>query len=202
MGKSIQERCDKVIGQSGDFFMSIAGYKEKPEDTENRYKFGVYFDYPAVVKDLPEGDLKKIAIIGVHRVVSVSQAPFKAKLEKGEMGEADIEAWAKEFSGDGFLVKLNEVKERATGGGAGKADSFETKVIKKIDAVLRKKVADGSLAAAKVAVPRADDPPKTEKGQINFNQWAKVLRQEKHPWAEMAQKLVEKEMASIDKQYE
>ena len=46
MGKSVLERCDKVIGEKADDFMAIGSYKKSPEDTENQYLYGIHFSYP------------------------------------------------------------------------------------------------------------------------------------------------------------
>lgn len=83
-------------------------------------------------------------------------------------------------------------------GGAAKVDSTESLIIRTLAAALKDKDAAGTLATAKVAVPQLDNPPKTEKGHINYNAWAKILREGEHPWYGAIAKQVKAQMGKLD----
>ena len=85
-------------------------------------------------------------------------------------------------------------KTRKEGGGAVRVDTAESLAIRNLADVLKDKHTLGQIASAKNPVPRADDPPKTEKGKVNFNAWAKVLKEGEHPWYVVAKKKADAEI--------
>lgn len=188
MAKTVLERCDLIVGQKegADYFTAIGSYKVEGEE-QPRYAAGAYMTLPAKFKTADE-DINKALLLAHKRMVSADNAGLPAKIKAGDMTAEEAAAVIMEYDGDGFLVKLNEVKERTAAGP--RTDSTETLAIKYLANVLKTKQADGKLADAKVAVPRVDDPPKTEKGQVNFIAWAKVLKEASHPWYGMAYKKV------------
>jgi hypothetical protein len=82
------------------------------------------------------------------------------------------------------------------GGGAAKVDTVETATIKNLAFVLKTWQDAGKIASAKVPLINGDNPPKTEKGHINYNAWAKQQRDGGHPWYAAAKKETEKEIAA------
>jgi uncharacterized membrane protein YkoI len=110
--------------------------------------------------------------------------------EKTDYGTVeDAEALAEQFSTVAGLTKVLEKAQRESSGKP-KVDSIETEIIRELAGLLQDKHKAGKIATAKVPVPRADDPPLTEKGKINFNAWAKIVRTDAHPWAVQMEAIV------------
>lgn len=176
------DNCDKVVG-NGETIIAVGSYKSG-EDT--RYKYGIKLNIPAKA-DMGAELEEKIYNLGLHRAMSVKAAGMFNK--SNDFGsDEDAQAYAAMFSTvDGWKEAFEKVRREGAGE---KADSQETKIIKYLSDMLRVGLEGGQIASAKVPVPRADDPPKTAKGTINFNAWAKILRTEKHPWADKAEKRI------------
>lgn len=174
------DRCDVVVG-SGETILTAGAYKAEGSE-ETSYKFGIKIDLPDFTDQL-KADL---LAIGAHRVMSVKAAgTFNKATDYGTQEEA--EAFAKQFSTiEGWVEALTKQKRE----GGVKTDSDEGLAARMLAKVLKRKVEDGSAAEAKVEVPRLDDPPKTEKGVTNYIAWAKVLKEEKHPWFDQCLKKV------------
>lgn len=174
MAKSVQERCDNVIG-SGSTFLAAGSYKE---GEETRYKFGFALDLPSKA-DM--GELaNKIYNVGLHRVMSVKAAGiFNEKNEYGSQEQA--EAFHKMFS---TVEGWTEAFEKARREPSEKVDTFETKISKYLQDILRDKVTANALPEG---LPEA---PLTEKGKINYPAWAKKFKEAEHPWWAVAEKKV------------
>jgi hypothetical protein len=203
MAKTVLERCDKVVGvkEGSDYFAAIGSYKTgEGAAQETHYALGAYLSVPAKFKT-GDADVDKALLLWCKRMTSADNAGIPGKIKAGEITIDEAAAVIQSYDGEDFLVRLNETKVRE-GGGAGKIDSTETKIVKKIDEALRKKHASDGIVGAKYPIPRATDPPLTEKGKINFNAWAKILRAENHQWSQVAQKQVERDMAKIAKDFE
>lgn len=200
MAKSVQERCDKIIGSGSGDFMAIAGYKVgEGEAEEGRYAYGVNFDYPDFTK-ITEADRDKLFTIAIDRVRSVSQAPFKAKILAGEMTQDEVEAWFKLVDGEAFITFLNTVKEKVV---KEKTDTISGAIITQLVLTLKNKVETGwDFATAKVAIPGADNPPKMAVGKdkkevINYRAWAKLIPAT-HPWFIKVKADLEKTQSKMD----
>ena len=180
MATTVKERCDKIVGQGNDFFITIGGYKKAEGDTDNHYLFGVNLDIPSKFKGISDPDIQKAVNTGHARIVSVSQAPFKAKLLAGEMTEADIVDWQEKMTGDNFLVAMNEVRER-TAGAPRVVDTVETLAARDLAARLKKWDTETPDKITSAAVPL---PPKvfTKDGKVNYLAWAKDTGKAQHPW--------------------
>lgn len=177
------DNCDKVVGTGGTF-ITVGSYKSG-EDT--RYKYGIQLDIPsreAMGAELAE----KIYNLGLHRAMSVKAAGmFNKASDYGT--DQDALAFAAMFSTATGWAEAFE-KARREGGGAARVDTDESLAIRFLMKVLRKANEEGTLAAAKVPVINADSPPKTEKGAINYNAWAKQQKEAGHPWYAVAYKKV------------
>ena len=205
MAKSVLERCDLVVGQAegADFFVAVSSYKVgEGEAKETRYAFGAYLKHPA--EFMVDSNLGKASRLWHKRDTSASNAGLKGKMLAGEITAEDAAAEIMSYNGEEFLVRLNETKVRESAGE--RVDTVETQIIRNLTDLLRDKFAAGGIATAKVAVPRADNPPMTEKGKPNFNAWAKIVRAEKHPWAakmeELTLKEIERKKAAKEKQFD
>jgi hypothetical protein len=177
------DSADKIVG-SGNTAIAVGAYKDAEGNT--RYKFGIRLTLPTKEE---MGELwDKFALIGINRTISVKAAGmFNEKNDYGTL--EDAEAIAKQFSTVEGMAEALEKAQRESSGKP-KADSLETEVIRKMSVLLQNKDKDGKIATAKVPVPRADSPPKTEKGKTNYNAWAKIVRAENHPWAVQMEALV------------
>ena len=177
------DNCDKVVG-NGETIIAVGSYKSG-EDT--RYKYGIKLDIPAKA-DMGEELAEKIYNLGLHRAMSVKAAGMFNKAN--EFGsDADAVAFQTMFSTvEGWKEAFE--KARREGGGAARVDTDESLAIRFLMKVLRKAVEGGTLASAKVPVVNADSPPKTEKGAINYNAWAKQQKEGGHPWYAVAYKKV------------
>lgn len=177
------DNCDKVVG-TGETIIAVGSYKSG-EDT--RYKYGIKLDIPARSEMGAELE-EKIYNLGLHRAMSVKAAGmFNKANEFGSL--EDAEAYATMFSTvDGWKEAFE--KARREGGGTARVDTDESLAIRFLMKVLRKAQEGGTLASAKVPVPGADAPPKTEKGAINYNAWAKQVKAAEHPWYAVAYKKV------------
>lgn len=175
------DNCDKVVG-NGETIIAVGAYKDAEENT--RYRFGIRVNIPA----LPSETQEKIYQTGLHRVMSVKAAgAFNKANDFGT--EDDAVAFSNMFSTvEGWAEALEKARRE---GGAPKVDSTETLAIRILAAVLKDKATKDTLKDAKVPVPRIDDPPKTEKGQVNYNAWAKVCREAEHPWYAAAKRQAE-----------
>lgn len=171
---TVQERCDTIIGEGQDFFVTIGGYKKDANDKENHYKFGVHFDLPADVKALPDNP-KKLAIIGVKRVVSVSAASLAKKIADGEFTTADAETWQRSFNGDAIYTELAKERERKA-----PTPSSVTPLIAEarnvLVAVQLQKAGVDPLKATKEQIKAARAEAK-EKEKTNHKHWATALVQ-------------------------
>jgi hypothetical protein len=183
MAKSVLERCDLVVGEKegADYFSAVGSYKAGEGDAEEtRYALGAYLSVPAKFKT-GDADVDKALLLWCKRMTSADNAGLPAKIKAGDITVDEAAATVLSYNGENFLVRLNETKVRE--GGAGPVVSTpEKKAIKDLEYVLRAKVANDSLVSAKVPVPMADDPPKTAKGAVNFNAWAKAISEAGHPW--------------------
>jgi len=185
MATSVQERCAVIFGdkENSDYFMSIAKSGEN-DDGETTYHYGAFFGLPTSIKSLPDGDVKKYATIGAHRVTSVSQAPFRGLIEKGELTKADVEKWFADYNGNNLDVRLNEVRERKT---KEPADTSISVAIAKLAVVLKGKT-DEQLTGASVPID-VSTYPLDKKGNRNHRAMAKLLQEQGHPWYAQAYKL-------------
>jgi hypothetical protein len=175
------DSCDTVVG-TGSTIISAGAYKTADEKT--RYKFGIQVELPTFTDDLRE----KLFQVGLHRVMSVKAAgTFNKANDFGTV--EDAEAYAAQFS---TIEGWNEAFEKARReGGIARVDSTESLAIRILASVLKDKNEKGQLATAKTPVPRIEDPPKTEKGSVNYNAWAKACREAEHPWYVVAKKQAE-----------
>jgi hypothetical protein len=173
------DNADVIVGTG---ITAIAAGAYKDAEGKTRYKFGIMLDIPKL-----EGELfDKVYNVGLHRVMSVAAAgTFNKEADYGT--KADAEAFAEQFSTVEGWEKAFE-KAKREGVGAARVDTTASLAIRILMKVLRTKHEKAQIAAAAVAVPRASDPPKTEKGQINFNAWAKLLKEANHPWYDRALK--------------
>jgi hypothetical protein len=177
------ERADKEVGQ-GNTIVSAGAYKDAEDKT--RYKFGIRCNVPSKA-EMGEELADKFFQLGVHRAMSVDAAgSFNKANEFGTLEEA--QAFSERWSNVAGCASAFEKARRE--GGAARVDSTETLAVKYLANVLKQKQADGKIAGAKDTVPRADDPPKTEKGAINYVAWAKVLKEAEHPWYAVSYKKV------------
>jgi hypothetical protein len=177
------DNCDKVVG-TGETIIAVGSYKSG-EDT--RYKYGIKLNIPAK-SEMPEELNNKIYNLGLHRAMSVKAAGIFNKANDFGSDE-DAVAFATMFSTvEGWTEAFEKV--RREGGGVAKVDSDESLAIRFLMKVLRKAVESGTLTTAKVPVINADNPPKTEKGAINYNAWAKQQKEGEHPWYAVAYKKV------------
>jgi hypothetical protein len=178
------QNCDVVVG-SGAMGITAGAYKVTEGEKEvTRYKFGILFDLPKLAPELDA----KFTLIGKKRVVSVIAAgKFNKANDYGT--KEDAEEMASLLStADGWASTLEKARRE---GGVARVDSTESLAIRILASVLKDKNEKGQLASAKTPVPRIDDPPKTEKGTINFNAWAKACREAEHPWYVVAKKQAE-----------
>ena len=192
MAKSVLERCDLVVGtkEGADYFAAVGSYKVGEGDAqETKYALGAFLRTPAKFKT-GDADIDKALLLWCKRMTSADNAGLPAKIKAGELTAAEAAEFVLSYDGEDFLTRLNETKVREGGGGA-KVDSTETLAIRILASVLKDKQEAGAIATAKVAVPRADNPPKTEKGAINYNAWAKAVRENEHPWYAAAKKQAE-----------
>lgn len=191
MGKSVEERCNQILGtkEGADYFQAIGSYKSEDME-ETYYHFGVFFHLPAKLKNTGDADQDKINILWAKRMVSADNAGIPALIKDNKITPEKAAEILLAYDGEGFLVKLNEVKVREAAGP--KTDSIETLAIKKLAGVLKSKTTE-QLAAAKVPIVRLDNPPKTEKGRTNFISWAKLQKEAEHPWYAVAYKQVSSE---------
>lgn len=173
--------CDVVVG-SGSMGIVAGAYKDAEEKT--RYKYAIMFEPPAFTEELNA----KCLDLGKKRVVSVKAAgTFNKANDYGTKEEA--EAFAKQFSTiEGWESAFEKARRE---GGAVRVDSTESLAVRILANVLKSKNEKGELSTAKTPVPRLDDPPKTEKGVINYNAWAKVCKEAGHPWFDTAKKQAE-----------
>jgi hypothetical protein len=136
----------------------------------------------AISADLNGLNLDNFVIRGLKdfaaNLAKVVRDGLKTPAEFAEMFQESVEKYSR-----------GETARRE--GGVARVDTAETLAIRILASVLKDKAASDSLATAKVPVPRLDDPPKTEKGTVNYNAWAKVLRDEEHPWFAAAKKQAE-----------
>lgn len=199
MAKSMLERCDLIVGEKegADHFTAISKRKEG-EDTY--YAFGAYLRLPAKFKNTGDADQDKVNILWHKRDVSASNAGLAAKIKAGDMTPQEAADIIMSYDGEAYLERLNETKVRA--GADDKVDSIETRIIKYLSDMLRIAVKDNLLVTAKVPVPRADDQPKTEKGAVSYNAWAKIVRAEGHPWATNAEKRIAAQLKNVSKDLE
>lgn len=174
------ERVDKEVG-SGSSLITAGSYKDAEDNT--RYKFGIRVSVPTK-EEMGQELWDKFAGLGIHRAMSVDAAgTFNKANDFGteEMAQAYAERWS---SVEGCEKAFE--KTRREGAGARVADPAITILA---DALRQASKNDPDrLTNAKVPIPRLGDEPKTEKGQINFNAWAKVLKAEEHPWYKVAVK--------------
>ena len=177
------DNCDKVVG-NGETIIAVGSYKSG-EDT--RYKYGIKLNIPAKA-DMGVELEEKIYNLGLHRAMSVKAAGMFNEANAFGTDE-DAQAYAAMFSTvDGWKEAFE--KARRKGGGAARVDTDESLAIRFLMKVLRKAQEEGTLASAKVPVINADSPPKTEKGAINYNAWAKQQKEGGHPWYAVAYKKV------------
>jgi hypothetical protein len=186
MAKSVLERCDLIVGEKegADYFAAI-GSRKVGEETH--YAFGAYLHVPAKFKT-GDADVDKACLLWCKRMASADNAGLPAKIKAGDMTAQEAADIVLSYDGEAFLERLNETKVRAEG--TAKVDSDESLAIRFLMKVLRKAQEGGTLASAKVPVPGADSPPKTEKGAINYNAWAKAVKAAEHPWYAVAYKKV------------
>lgn len=177
-------KYDAEVGK-GDYVIGAGAYKVTEGDKEiTRYRFGIHISLPELTPELTE----KALAVGLHRVMSVKAAgTFNKANDFGTL--EDAEAFAAQFSSVEGWTEAFE-KARREGGGAPKVDSTESLAIKYLANVLKTKVTEGKLASAKVPFPRTEDPPKTEKGHVNWIAWAKLGKEAEHPWYAYALKKV------------
>ena len=178
------DNCDKVFGE-GEAIVAIGAYKDAND--KSRYKFGLRC--PTFTKaELGEELWDKFAELGIHRAKSVDAAGnFNKANEFGT--DEDAQAYVNRWSTVEGYTKAFE-KAHREGGGAARVDTDESLAIRFLMKVLRKAQEGGTLASAKVPIPGADSPPKTEKGAINYNAWAKQVKAAEHPWYAVAYKKV------------
>lgn len=181
------ERCDLIVGEKegADYFAAIGRRKEGEEVL---YGIGAYLHIPAKFKNTGDADQDKVNLLWCKRMSSADNAGLPAKIKAGDMTVEEAADAIMSYDGDAFLERLNETKVRE--GGTVKVDSDESLAIRFLMKVLRKAVEGGTIATAKVPVPGADSPPKTEKGAILYNAWAKFVKAAEHPWYAVAYKKV------------
>jgi hypothetical protein len=199
MAKSVLERCDLVVGEKegADYFAAVGSHKVGEGDTqETKYALGAFLRTPAKFKT-GDADIDKALLLWCKRMTSADNAGLPAKIKAGDMTAQEAADTVLSYDGEDFLIRLNETKVREGGGGL-VVSTPEKKAIKDLEYVLRTKVADGTLAAAKVPVERADDPPKTEKGAVNYNAWAKVVAAAEHPWYKTLLKQAQMASSKLD----
>lgn len=177
------DNCDKVFGE-GEVVVTVGSYKDAND--KSRYKYGLRG--PAFTKaELGEELWDKFAEFGIQRAKSVDAAGnFNKANEFGT--DEDAQAYVDRWSTVEGHAKAFEKARRE--GGAVRVDTDESLAIRFLMKVLRKAVEGGTIALAKVPVPGADSPPKTEKGAINYNAWAKQVKVAEHPWYAVAYKKV------------
>jgi hypothetical protein len=184
MAKSVLERCDLIVGEKegADYFAAIGSRKE---GEETHYAFGAYLHVPVKFKT-GDADVDKACLLWCKRMTSADNAGLAAKVRAGDMTAQEAANIILSYNGEAFLERLNETKVRAEG--TAKVDTDESLAIRFLMKVLRKAQEGGTLATAKVPVINADTPPKTEKGNINYNAWAKQQKEGAHPWYAVAYK--------------
>ena len=151
---------------------------EKPY--EARAEIGLQLGIPGNLIDT--GDVVRDAACK-HSFTRKAQEHFQAVLRgEGDMQTA-VDGWA-----DTYAKLIMGERERAAGGTA-RVDSTESLAVRILANVLKSKNEKGELASAKTPIIRIEDPPKTEKGVVNYNAWAKLNKE--HPWYAVALKQAE-----------
>ena len=176
MAKSLQERCDQIVGEKegADYFTAIARRKE---GEETFYAFGVYFTLPGKFKTA-DAAVNKTLLIAVKRMVSAENSGLPAAIATEKITLADAIATLQSYNGENFLARLNEVRESRV---SEPKDTTLSLAKRQLASDLRDNtITADKIASAKVPLPEA---PLDKNGKINYSAWVKVMFETEHPWA-------------------